>query len=118
MNANTPSQSRDLRGQWGAQGIAMEITDNGATIEYDCGRGRITEKISPAGDGKFEVKGVHIRERGGPEREGDNNEHPAIYRGSIEDRTMNLTVELAKDNQKIGTFTLTQGSPGRVRKCL
>src|SRR6185503_17204863 len=56
MNANTStaststaSQSRDLRGEWGGQGISLEVTDNGGTIEYDCGRGRISEKISPDG---------------------------------------------------------------------
>ena len=120
MNANTnsASQSRDLRGQWGAQGIAMEVTANGANIEYDCGRGRITERLSPDGEGKFEVKGIHVREHGGPEREGDGNELPAVYRGSIKDETMTLTVELTQDKQNIGTFTLTQGQTGRVRKCL
>ena len=96
----------------------MEVTDNGATIEYDCGRGRITEKVSPNREGKFEVKGVHIREHGGPEREGDDQEHPAVYRGSIKADTMNLTVELTQDKKSLGTFTLTQGSTGRVRKCL
>lgn len=119
VNANTSasSQSRDLRGQWGDQGIAMEVTDNGATIEYDCGRGRITEKISPDGDGKFEVKGVHVREHGGPEREGDDNEHPAVYRGTIKDDTMTLTVELTQNKESVGTFTLTHGKTGRIRKC-
>ncbi len=54
MNANTStsSQSRDLRGTWGGQSIAMEVTDAGATIEYDCAHGRITEKIAPDGGRK------------------------------------------------------------------
>ena len=120
MNANgsTSWQSRDLRGVWGGEHIAMEVTDAGATIEYDCAHGRITEKISPNSEGKFEVKGAHARERGGPTRQGENNEQPAIYRGSIKDDTMNLTVELTKDNESVGTFTLTQGKQGRIRKCL
>lgn len=61
MNANSPSQSRDLRGTWGGEHIAMEVTDAGATIEYDCAHGRITEKIAPNPEGKFETKGVHTR---------------------------------------------------------
>lgn len=48
-NASTASQSRDLRGAWGGEHIAMEVTDPGATIEYDCAHGRITEKIAPGG---------------------------------------------------------------------
>lgn len=117
-NASTASQSRDLRGQWGGQHISMQVTDAGAKIEYDCAHGRIEEKIAPNADGKFEAKGVHVRERGGPTRQGEDHEQPAIYRGSIKDDTMTLTVELARNNESAGTFTLTQGSSGRIRKCL
>ena len=120
MNANTSttSQSRDLRGTWGGEHIAMEVTDAGATIEYDCAHGRITEKISLNADGRFETKGFHTRERGGPVRQGENNERPAVYRGAIKDETMTLTVELAENNEAVGTFTLTHGKTGRIRKCM
>ena len=119
MNANTStaSQSRDLRGTWGGEHIAMEVTDAGATIEYDCAHGRITEKISLSANGTFEAKGFHTRERGGPVRQGENNEEPAVYRGSVRDETMTLTVELG-NNESVGTFTLTHGKTGRIRKCL
>jgi hypothetical protein len=117
-NASTASQSRDLRGTWGGEHIAMEVSDAGATIEYDCAHGRITEKIVPAGDGKFEAKGVFVRERGGPQRQGEDNEEPATYVGSIKDDTMTLTTKLAQTNESVGTFTLTQGKTGRIRKCL
>ena len=117
-NASTPSPSRDLRGQWGGEHIAMEVTDAGATIEYDCAHGRITEKIAPDAEGKFEAKGVHTRERGGPVREGEDDGQPAIYRGSIKDQTMTLTVELTDNTESAGTFTLTQGKTGRIRKCM
>ena len=118
VNAKTANQSRDLLGQWGGQHISMQVTEAGAKIEYDCAHGRIEEKIAPDADGKFEAKGVHARERGGPTRQGEDNEEPAVYRGSIKDKTMTLTVELTRDNENAGTFTLTQGSSGRIRKCL
>lgn len=120
MNANssTASQSRDLRGTWGGEHIAMEVTDTGATIEYDCAHGRITEKIAPDAEGKFEAKGIHKRERGGPARKGEDDSQPAIFRGSIKDQTMTLTVELTENNESAGTFTLTQGKTGRIRKCM
>lgn len=117
-NANTANQSRDLGGTWGGEHIAMEVTDAGATIEYDCAHGRITEKIAPNTDGKFEAKGVHTRERGGPTRQGEDNEQPAVYRGSIKDETMTLAVELTQNNESVGTFRLTHGKAGRIRKCL
>lgn len=117
-NANTSSQARDLRGTWGGQHVVMEVTDEGAKIEFDCAHGRLTEKIVPAGGGKFETKGVFVRERGGPTRQGEDNEEPAIYRGSIKDETMTLTVELTQNKESVGTFTLTHGKDGRIRKCL
>ena len=116
--ASTASQSRDLRGTWGGEHIAMEVTDAGATIEYDCAHGRITEKIAPDAEGKFEAKGVHTRERGGPVRQGEDDSQPAIYRGSIKDQMMTLAVELTENNESAGTFTLTHGKTGRIRKCL
>jgi hypothetical protein len=117
MNANASSQSRDLRGTWGAQGIAVEVTDEGAKIEFDCAHGRITERIAPKADGRFEVKGVFARE-GGPVRLGEDNEQPAVYRGSIKNDTMTLAIELTQNNESIGTFTVTKGKAARIRKCL
>ena len=63
-------------------------------------------------------QGAHKRERGGPTRQGEDNEQSALYRGSIKDETMTLIVELAENNESVGTFTLTQGKSGRIRKCL
>lgn len=117
-NATTTSQSRDLRGTWGGEHIAMEVTDAGATIEYDCANGRITGKIAPDADGEFEAKGIHKRERGGPMRQGEDEGQPAVYRGSVKDETMTLTVEFVENNESVGTFTLTQGKTGRIRKCM
>lgn len=117
-NASTSSQSRDLRGTWGGEHIAMEVTDAGAAIEYDCAHGRITERIAPDAEGKFEAKGIHKRERGGPTRQGEDEGQPANYRGSVKDETMTLTVELVENNESVGTFTLTQGKTGRIRKCM
>lgn len=121
MNANkvvTTTQKQDLRGTWGGDHIAMEVTDEGAQLEFDCANGRITEKIAPDADGKFEAEGVYTRERPGPTRMGEDNEQPATYRGSIKDKTMTLTIELTRTHETVGTFTLTQGSTGRIRKCL
>ena len=111
------NQSRGVSGTWGGPHISMEVTETGAEIEYDCAHGRITEEIVPDRNGNFEVKGIHVREHPGPVREGEDNEQPASYRGSIHDDTMTLTVTLTGKNETLGTFTLEHGSSGRVRKC-
>ena len=105
-------------GLWGGMHIALEVTDSGAEINYDCAHGSITERIVPDQEGKFIVKGVHVRERPGPIREGEDNSQPAKYVGSIEEDTMTLTVTLAGTGEAVDTFTLTRGKAGRVRKCL
>ena len=69
-------------------------------------------------DGKFVVKGFHVKEHPGPTREGEDTGQPAIYSGSITDQTMTLTVKLSRTDEDIGTFTLTQGKSGRIRKCM
>jgi len=96
----------------------MEIKDSEAEIEFDCAHGRITENIAPDRNGKFEAKGVYTREHGGPLTESENNDQPAVYRGSIKEKTMTLTIELTANHETIGTFALTHGSQGRIRKCM
>jgi hypothetical protein len=115
----TPSNPRALaEGLWGGQHVSLEVTHSGAEINYDCAHGSITETIVPNGEGKFVVKGVHVRERPGPIREGEDNSQPAKYSGSIEGDTMTLTVTLPGIEEPVGTFTLTRGKAGRVTKCL
>ena len=90
MNANTvatTNQKEDLRGQWGGQHISMEVVDAGAQIEFDCAHGRITEKIVLDREGKFEAKGIYARERPGPQRMDEDNDQPAVYQGSVKEKT-------------------------------
>src|SRR5215468_2659619 len=117
-SSSTPQKGRALApGVWGGLHISLEVTDAGAQINYDCAHGRITEKIVPDNDGVFEVKGVHTPEHPGPTREGEESEQPAVYHGSIHQDTMTLTVRLSGQDEPVGTFTLTRGSSGKIRKC-
>ena len=116
-SVNTANQNSDVSGLWGGPHITMEVTNAGAELDYDCAHGRITEKIVADREGKFKVKGWHVKERPGPVRLGQENEHPALYEASIEGDTMTLIVKLTQTDETIGTFTLTRGKSGRVFKC-
>jgi hypothetical protein len=123
QNPSSSGASPDLRplsnGVWGGQGISLEVNGKGAEINYDCAHGSITGKIIPDRHGKFVGKGSHTRERGGPVREeGSSNGQSATYRGSIDGEVMTLVVTLSETDERIGTFTLTRGKIGRVRKCM
>ena len=117
-NSKTTRAPADLTGVWGGDHISMEITASGASIEYDCANGAISEKIVLDSAGHFEAHGSHSPEHGGPSRiEDEGRGQAATYRGTVTGDTMELTVILSKSNETVGKFTLTHGKSGRIRKC-
>jgi hypothetical protein len=118
QNSSAPVVQKKLNGMWGGQGVSMEVTDNGARLDFDCATGSITEAIAPDSAGKFTVKGLFARQRPGPTREGEENDgQPATYTGVIDGENLTLTITLARSNEKAGTFTLGHGKPARIRRC-
>ncbi len=112
-------EGRMTKGTWGGNHIAMEVTEEGAQIEYDCAHGTISEPFKVDSHGKFSVKGTHIRERGGPQRMGSEEKgEPVIYSGTTDGKTATLTVTNSATDEVIGTFTLTLGKGSRLTKCL
>jgi hypothetical protein len=80
---------------------------------------RITGKIIPDRKRKFVARGVHVREHGAAVRQKeDTTGQPVTYQGSIAGETMTLTVTLSENKETIGTFILTRGQDGRIRKCM
>ena len=110
---------RVAAGRWGGLGISMEVAEKGATLDYDCAHGTIDEAILLDAEGRFEVKGLHFRERGGPAREGQEPKgQPVRYSGKVEGKTMTLTIKGLDKDEPIGMHTLGLGKPARIRKCL
>ena len=106
-------------GTWGGTSIRLDVTTQGATIEYDCAHGTIDEPLTTDRDGRFTAAGTHVREHGGPIRQDEQSDrHPARYQGRLTGDSLRLTVTLTDSLQDIGTFTLTRGATGRVLKCL
>jgi hypothetical protein len=115
---STPMSQRKISGLWGGQGISMEATDSGATLDFDCASGTITEPIVPDSAGKFSVKGRYARQRPGPTREDENTEgQPANYSGVVDRENLTLTITLTKNSEKVGDFKLAHGKIGRIRRC-
>ena len=106
-------------GEWGAVGIAMEVTESGARIEYDCAHGTIDQPLVLDADGRFDVKGHHFREHGGPVREGEESRgEPVRYVGQVTGDSMTLTVKPEGSDSPIGNHQLVRGKMGRIHKCL
>lgn len=105
-------------GSWGGQHIQMSVTNGSANIEYDCANGTITGPLKIDSRGRFELRGVHNVEHGGPVRDEENRKgEPAKYTGWTDGKKMTLTVTLMNSKTEIGTFELTRGSEGRIFKC-
>jgi hypothetical protein len=110
---------RAQAGPWGAMGIAMEVTESGARIEFDCAHGTISEPVLLDSEGRFAVKGLHFREHGGPIREGEGSKgEPVHYVGQVTGDSMTLTIKSEGSDRAIGSYTLVHGKAGRIHKCL
>ncbi len=106
-------------GNWGAMGIALEVTESGARIEYDCAHGTIDQPLVLDKEGRFDVPGHHFREHGGPVREGEESRgEPVRYVGQVTGDTMTLTVKAQGRDEPIGNHELLRGKSGRIHKCL
>jgi len=107
-----------LQGTWGGPHIQIEVTDKGATIEYDCAHGTISEPLKLDAEGRFQAKGTHVREHGGPIRDDEAPaSHPAAYSGIVNGTKMSLSVTLTDSSETVGAFTLTKGSEAKIVKC-
>src|SRR6266487_5167816 len=52
-------------GVWGGDHIRMEVSGNGATLEFDCAHGNISGPLTLDRLGRFQAKGSFTREHGG-----------------------------------------------------
>jgi len=103
---------------WGGAHVRMEMTAQGATIEFDCAHGSILQPVQPNAAGEFTAAGSYTPERGGPVmKDNPPRDLPATYKGSISGDTMHLEVLLSDKTRQPPSFTLTRGAMGRVVKC-
>jgi hypothetical protein len=114
---NSKMESAQI-GTWGGEHIGLEVTAQGGQVEYDCAHGTIDQKIVTDGQGRFDLRGTHIREHGGPIRKDEAvDSHPAKFKGQIKGNTMTLTVTESDTKELVGTFTLVYGQTPHLMKC-
>ncbi len=105
-------------GMWGGAHVALSVGEDGARIEYDCANGTIEQPIHLDRHGRFDVRGTHERQAGGPVRiDAPTQSQPARYVGRIVGTRMTLNVTLVKSGESVGTFTLKHGVEPRLFRC-
>jgi len=106
------------KGEWGGTGIAMTVTDTGATIQFDCAAGTITKQMRIKRDGSFIAEGTLTRNGPGPvRRDSQPIGRAVIYKGKVNRRSMSLTVTDAKTGEKLSDHTLTAGGAANLHRC-
>ncbi|MCA1591218.1 MAG: hypothetical protein LC754_00875 [Acidobacteria bacterium] len=108
---------RLVNGLWGGQHVRLEVADAGAQIEFDCAHG-VLEGPLVLSEGRFEVKGTLVSERGPIRPDAEKKAGPpARYTGSVAGDELTLTVRFEGSDEEIGTYTLKHGQESRLFKC-
>jgi hypothetical protein len=111
-------QNRVTNGNWGGQNALLEVSEGGAQIRFSCAQGTIELPLTLDSEGRFSAKGTFTAESMGPRNEDDPPKpRPAVYSGVVSDKKMTLTVTIPDNKDEGGTFDLTLGEPGRIRRC-
>jgi hypothetical protein len=120
-----------LMGTWGGPHVVLNVTPEGATLEYDCAHGTMDGRVVADRNGRFDLRGTHEGESGGvavgsiaadegagarPVAHGVGS-RPARYVGRVKGQALQLTVTLLDTGETFGTFSLTRGSSQRLYKC-
>ncbi len=107
-----------LPGVWGGEHIRFEVTEGGASVEYDCAHGTVEGKIVVDARGRFSVYGTHYEEHGGPVRPGEDAKGFRVrLSGRVGGSLMKLTITRAGARTVVGIFNLTRDGEARIVKC-
>ena len=123
--ATASSQPSHVVGQWGGPHVGVQLAGGLADVRFDCASGTIDEPLYPAADGSFSLKGTYRTGPSGPVKVGQFfRSQSATYTGMVAGpatkggaRTMTLTVVL-EDETAMGPFTLTEGMPPQLTRCV
>ena len=117
--------SNHLLGMWGGPHVGATFQGGLADLSFDCAAGTIDDPLSPARDGSFSAKGTYRTGAGGPVKVGQFfKSQGAVYSGQVSQaaakgspRVMTLNVAL-EDGTALGPFTLSEGTPPQITRCL
>jgi hypothetical protein len=97
----------------------MEVSESGATLEFDCAHATIQGPIPLDASRRFAVEGSYFQEHGGPISAGEETAPVKTrYEGTVTGGTMSLTVINLDAGEKIGAYTLVLGAVAHITKCL
>lgn len=106
-------------GKWGGRHVGMDVTADGAQLDFDCAHATINQPLKLDGGGNFDVQGLYTKEHGGPVRsDEDQSGAAARFKGHFAGKTLTLTITLDSSGETFGPFTLEHGKYPRIFKCM
>src|SRR5438045_2227302 len=103
-------------GTWGGEHVILEVSKNGAVLEFDCAHGQIDQPLILDKKGRFAVRGTFTPEHGGPVRRDEITPSSAArYSGQVKGDAM--TLKIVGGGVDVGIFTLNRGDHPLLRKC-
>ena len=118
-SAPAATDRRDLGGSWGGNHVALTLTADGGTLDYDCASGSIDGPLRIDASGRFSARGTHSPGQGGPQRQGEEPPLlPADYSGEVSGDSMTLLVRVPSAGIEIGPLTLRRGAEPVLFRCL
>jgi len=116
--ATVEAKTGYLLGTWGGAHIGIRFEGGLANVELDCASGTIDGPVYPGNDGAFNANGVFRAGMGGPVRVGQIfKSQKASYSGTVAKDVMTLSIRL-EDGTVTGPYTLVQGAPPQLTRCL
>jgi hypothetical protein len=107
------------RGLWGGTGMNLTVAAAGATIELDCATVEIGKQLRMKRNGSFEAQGSMTRSGPGPIRiDHQPKPVPVVLKGTVSGKTIKVSVTDADSGEELGSYSLTKGVTGRLRRCL
>ena len=112
-------------GIWGGPHAGLDFQGGLGDVQFDCASGTIDDPLYPAPDGSFSLKGTYRTGAPGPIKVGQFfKSQGAVYAGQItagpvknSPRVMTLHVAL-ENGTNVGPFTLSEGTPPQLTRCL
>ncbi len=107
-------------GRWGGEQLILTVTEAGATAEFECAAGVVTEPLALDAQGRFDSAGTYAAESGGPV---STTQTPSVlsarYTGRlVDDRHLMLSVLLPDSGTTHGPFRLERGHDPALERCL
>src|SRR5436309_3568847 len=95
-------------GTWGGEHVVLDVSKNGAVLEFDCAHGQIDQPLILDKKGRFAARGTFTPEHGGPVRRDEVTPSSATrYSGQVKGDVM--TLKVVGGAVDVGIFTLNCG---------